>query len=1411
MQRRLGDPDGPVRSLRGNSVRWRRYTSGQWLGVWALALLAYLPATVAAPGKVPSDTKLYLYLDPGRLIADAPYPWDNCQFAGWGPHPTVTYMFPSGPWYWLFDVLRVPDWIAHRLWIATLLFVGGLGVRWAAKHLGLPVAGALTAAFVYQLSPYILPYLSRTSLMLLPWASLGRLVGLTIRAATRSRWRDAAIFALVIFAVGSPNATALAMIAPAPLLWLVHAAWQRTISWRRATVTALRIGALSLGVSLWWIAMLAVQSRHGADVLSYSETLEAVSFTSVSTETLRGLGYWLFYIRDPAGFATSASVDYLESGRVILIGFALLACCIAGIALTRWSQRRYAAMLVFVGIVLAVGVHPINNPSPLMSGVANSSRSSLSLALRSSTRALPLSNLGLALGAGAFATAASTLLARRRPRLRLLVPSIVIWLAILNLPALFNGGFVDPALERDENPPSAWQQAAKALDAGSTEHRVMQLPGAEFGAFRWGYTVDPPLPGMTDKPLITRDLLPLGSPGAMDLLYALDDRAQSNTLDPASIAPVARLFGADTIWVANDMAFDCFRTPRPELTHEMYAGQPPGLAAPTPYGEPTANVPLLEMVDEAALVHADVIGEPLPPVELVGVDDSTPMVRAATRQVVLSGSGDGIVDAAAAGLVHGNEAIRYAADLTADDRLDDADSVIVTDSNRDRAHQWRGTQDVVGFTETGGPATDVLRADTADQRLPVFTDDSVEHQTTAKVEGLDIRATGYGEPFAYRPEDRPAMAVDGDPSTAWVVGDRSNPIGQRLEVRGDVAELALLQSSQLGASRMITAVHIDFDNGPPHDVQLDESSLTGDGQPIDVPNGATFAGITITAVAPRPGATDPGPSAVGFAELGLGAHTEVVALPSDTAKVQAQTPVTVVLTRLRTDPLNRWRSDPEPRMIRQFVVDSDRDFTTRITLRRNDRASDALLNDLSVLTTAASNRRLTGDPEATAAHAIDGDPTTAWTSPFSNAVGSALTIPLDPAVAPSTVTLTQPVDDQHSVISRVVLTIGGTSTAIDVPPPDQTGKSTITFPSVGADSMTLTVDAIDARTTIDRRYGEVTVLPVAINEITSPSIVAPRPVLRETQCRTDLVSIDGTALDVEVTADALGELAAGQPVVVKPCESPTQHFAAGTHRVDSQPGVNTGIDVDRVVLSDDNAPADVAPPSVTVRRTRTTRTAPVPSCPAGCWLILGEGLNDGWQARAGSKDLGPPQQISGGFNGWRLPPSTTPTTVTMTWTPQRTMWVGMILAGLVVLACAVLVWRDREQSRVPVVAAPEVDWPSRQTGRRPAVIVAAVVASLALLTISPLYGALAALIGVTVIVARRPWIAGVASLALIGALGAAIVRRQLRYRLVANPSWPAAFDDLHRLGLLVVVLLLAATIVDDVPENYPDDQAEQLS
>ena len=205
----------------------RLQRSRNWLHVGLLAVLAYLPALTAAPGRMPADTKLYLYLNPTRLTSDAPYSWDSRQFAGWVPHQTLSYLWPSGPWYSLCSALGLPDWIAQRLWLGTLLLLAGLGVRWAAKHLGVPATGALIAAVMYQLSPYVLPYVSRTSAMLLPWAGLGWLVGLTIRAATRSKWRDVGLFGLVMLTVAAPNATAIMMIAPGPALWLLHAAWGR--------------------------------------------------------------------------------------------------------------------------------------------------------------------------------------------------------------------------------------------------------------------------------------------------------------------------------------------------------------------------------------------------------------------------------------------------------------------------------------------------------------------------------------------------------------------------------------------------------------------------------------------------------------------------------------------------------------------------------------------------------------------------------------------------------------------------------------------------------------------------------------------------------------------------------------------------------------------------------------------------------------------------------------------------------------------------------------------------------------------------------------------------------------------------------------------------------------------------------
>lgn len=1381
------------------------------LHVALLVALAYLPTLTAAPGKMPSDTKLYLYLDPARLTADALSTWDTRQFAGWVPHQTLSYLWPSGPWYSFFSWIGAPDWIAHRLWLGTLFICGGLGVRWAAKHLGIGPVGALVAALFYQLSPYVLPYVSRTSAMLLPWAAVGWLVGLTIRAATRSKWRDVGIFGLVMLTVAAPNATAILMVAPAPVLWLLHAGWSRSVTWRRVGVTAAKIGGISALMSLWWIAMLSVQGKFGADVLGYSESLQAVSLTANSAEVLRGMGYWLFYVRDPIGFATTASFDYMSSGRLIAISFAVLGLGLIGIVATKWTSRRYAALLVFVGVVLAVGVHPIDDPSPLMSGFAHNSRSSIALALRSSTRALPLSTFGIALGAGALVTA----LGHSRLRWRSVVPWIAGGLAIANLPVLFNGGMVDPNLTRDENPPKAWTDAADALDAAPAGYRVFELPGQEFGAFRWGYTVDPPLPGLTTEPLVTRDLLPLGSAGAMDLIYALDNRFQEGVAEPAEIAPIAKLLGVDTIWLPNDVAFERFRTPRPELTAQLFAANQgaDGLGAPTEFGTPVENVPTLPMVDEQSISEA-AIGEPLAPVELVPVEDPVPIMRTKTSEVVVAGSGDGVVDAAAAGVLSGDELIRYAADIKAPktsggtDAVSAAPHVVITDSNRDRASQWRSAQDVSGFTEDGS-GTGVLRFDPADQRTPVFSDTTSADKTIAEQRGpLRASASAYGAPSAYLPEDRAAMAIDGDPATAWVVADRYRADGEYLRLGSEtpISTLTLTQP-QDGRNRWITRIDVTDDSGT-YAVDLNDDSLTATGQSVALHTASKRVTLTIRATAHADLHPGEGLDAVGFAEVsaGTGPTEEVVRVPSNVLpRVGDDQQLDIVLSRLRTRATNRWRADPEDRLVRSFTLASERTFAPVITVRLDQRSPDSVIADLLGWKGATSNRRLTGVPAMGGWAATDGNSDTAWVTPFGKAIGSSLTIPLATLSTVSSLQINQPASPQYAIITEVTVSSESGSQTVAVDPPDANGNSTLSFAALTGTSLTLTITATNDAITIDRRYSEPVRLPVAIAEVAGAGIIAAAlPSTIDGDCRNDLITIDNKPLAVAMSTTSVADLFAGQPATVRVCDDTPDPLAAGEHIVRTAVGIESGLDVDRIVLSSggpstSNAATPVA--ATVVSQSKTSRTVRVDPCPDGCWFVFGEGYSTGWEATIDGSGLGRQTQVDGGFNGWYLPPSNEARTIHLQFVGQRTLVIGLVLTGLGLLLCIALIVFDRRRTDVEPADQPTVIrlWgPPTEAPYRwnsPATISTVVAAVTGALVIAPLWGLICALVTfVGCFVVRRPRVTGYAAVAIAAYIGLVMVRRVTSLHPFANAGWPGEFEDLHRLGMAVIVLVLAGAV-----------------
>ena len=78
--------------------------------------------------------------------------------------------------------MRVPDWVAQRLWLGSLVLFAGLGVLYLMRTLGVKGPGVAIAALAYMFSPYSLDYAARISVLLMPWAALGWMIALTIKA-----------------------------------------------------------------------------------------------------------------------------------------------------------------------------------------------------------------------------------------------------------------------------------------------------------------------------------------------------------------------------------------------------------------------------------------------------------------------------------------------------------------------------------------------------------------------------------------------------------------------------------------------------------------------------------------------------------------------------------------------------------------------------------------------------------------------------------------------------------------------------------------------------------------------------------------------------------------------------------------------------------------------------------------------------------------------------------------------------------------------------------------------------------------------------------------------------------------------------------------------------------------------------
>ncbi len=1363
------------------------------LEVVGLALVAYVPFLLSARHLVSSDTKQYLYTDPGRFLARALFMWDPHVGAGTVPHQQIGYLFPMGPYYWLMDRVGVPIWIAQRIWLGTISLAAALGARWLFRMLGTGRAGALAGALVYMLTPHQLSFTARISVLLLPWAALPWLVGLTIRATRRGGWRDPALFALIVLAVGGVNASALLLAGVAPILWLVLEAVQGRAAARAAAGAAARIGALSIGVSLWWAVGLRLQGAYGLPVLQLTENVRTVSKSSSPGDLLRGLGDWFFYGTDRLGYTVDQARAYVNN-HWFAVSFSYLVpvAALVAAAIMRWRYRAYFVLLVITGTLIGVGAWPYDDSSPygaLWKRFATDS--SLGLALRNTSRVHPVIVLGLA---GLLAAAVGSIRIRRHEATAAVMVGAIAFAALS--PVWEGGGFLSKQVLRPEQLPGYWLDAAAAMQRGGNATRVLEIPGANFAAYRWGNAIEPITPGLIDRPYVAREVLPYGSPQSVNLLDAIDHRIQEGTFEPASLAPMARLFGIGTIALRSDMQYERFEMPRPRaLWAELTQPVPPGLSPPQGFGPPAPNVSSPPLVDEVALRTPDNAPNP-PPVALFQVQGAVPIVHTAPlrQPVVLAGDGEGIVDSTAAGLLDGDAQVLELAALDGTQlrqALDNGADLVLTDSNRRRIENWfYQIISTKGATERAGQT--LPDPNHYDFRLDPFPGSTDASGSVVEQIGGRVDATGDGG--APRPEDRAVHAFDGDPRTSWRVGG-ADPRGQSITLRTDqpvrTNQVTLVQPQDGPRDRYLTRVRLSFDHGSPVTVDLGPESFDPAGQVVRFPE-RTVKKLRITLLRTNPVPDPEHVNAVGFAEVRLGdVHvSETVRLPVDFAQrtggLASGHRLDVVLTRLRFDPSVAGKQDEELALDRRFVLPDTRTFALTGTARVDARASDVQIDELLGTTAPgvgyAASGYLTGDVDARASRAFDGDPATAWTAPLGPQEGQFLDLTLPAPITFDREDLTVVADGRHSVPTRLrLLTDTGEQRDVDVPPiADGTHEGAtqtvhLSFPSLTARHVRIRIEKVRRVTAIPGDPGPAATLPVSIAEAGVPGVPRPAaPSELSGACRSDLVRVDGAPMSVRLTGTA-ADARTGLGVVS--C-SPPLRLSAGSHTLQSAVGLSTAVDVDRVVLSSDRTggPAAIAPlgaplqtSGASVRVTANHATAVdvnVRTDGSPFWLVLGQSSSKGWKAGvAGGTggSVGPQQLVDGYANGWLIRPRSAGTmTLHLRWTPQRQVWIAFGLSALAVAVCIGIVVNATRRRRLAAASPAQPALADRPVSTSPLWFISAGVPSWTSTV------ALAGALGLVTFAFSRLWIG------IVAAAAAALVARVPRARWLVTLGAPVA-------------------------------------
>ncbi|GIU87536.1 MAG: hypothetical protein KatS3mg009_2051 [Acidimicrobiia bacterium] len=828
----------------------------------------------------------------------------------------------------------------------------------------------------------------------------------------------------------------------------------------------------------------------------------------------------------------------------------------------------------------------------------------------------------------------------------------------------------------------------------------------------------------------------------------------------------------------------------------------------------------------------------------------------------MAGDGEGLVDAAAVGLLDRAGIVQYAASFTDPDALAAAvgdDTVLVlTDSNRRRARRWTSVRDNLGVTER--PGEEPLREDLGDARLDVFPGAGDASRTTVEHRGVRaVAATSYGNTITYTPEDSAAKAFDGDLGTDWRAAAFGPGIGERLRLELDGAittdHVNLVQPQVRSRDRYVTEVELRFDGGDPVRVRLDASSRTPSGQTVWFGRRAfEVLEIEITDLNVGERRLHGGANAVGFAEVRLRDESadrdvrveEVVHMPTQMLDAlgarSLDHPLVVVASRERIVPVPP-RRDPERAILRAFELPTARDFALTGTARISSEADHEAIADALGLPGADeggvdtdASEFLAGCVACRADAAVDGDPATAWRTPFVRVRGQWVSYETAAPVTVDRLDLAVVADGRHSVPTRLRVEVDGSVRDVplpavaDDPREGATAQVSVSFPPMTGRTVRVTVLDVRETTTFDFYSGSYTLAPAAIAELGVPGLErASVPRRLPDGCRADLLEVDGEPVAVRLTGTPAAAVH-GDALAFEACgPSGALRLGAGAHEIRAAPGAVTGIQLDRVVLASaaGGAAGEVAGGRVTapggeptaprVRVSEEGRTrvrARVEGADGPFWLVLGQSHSRGWTARVGGEDLGEPRLVDGYANGWYVDGATGDLEVVLEWVPQRRVWAAIGISLAAVAGCLAIVavtwWRRRSLAASAVPGPGDADvalqWPAApvRAPLRARLLVAVGVGALGAVVAAPWIGVLA--FAAVVAACRWGWARLALALApavLLAVAGAYVVVGQVRYEIPPIFEWPTLFPRARTLAWLAVVLLAGHTAVGLLAAERP--------